>query len=243
MCGKVRLLIRRNRVIFSPISRPFLTVRSYSRYNGAIQTTGVTPMRVPLVLLQIAFVVILPLRLGFAQEQVASPIFQDGDTWQFKMTNKGFNGPSSVSTRTYEIAYTNGDVQVYVFGDKGKQKADSNARDYFLGMIGKAETEGRKAFLQFPLFVGKEWHVEYDIKPGSRRLLMGGNIKVTKIEDISTVAGNFRSFKIEREDRGMVAIGVGDLWNWSFTSTFHYSPEARSIVKLHWETSGDAPPE
>jgi hypothetical protein len=187
---------------------------------------------------------LLTLSPAFAQEQAETPVFQEGDTWQFKVTDKGFQESSSVSVRTYEITYTNGDFQTYVFRAKRKQTVGSDAqRDHLLSLLGKAEAEARKAYLQFPLFVGKEWRVQYYIKPRSRKLLMGGNVSVTKMEDVSTPAGNFRTFKIEREDNGMVAIGVGDLWNWSFKSTSYYSPETRSIVRLQWETTGDARPQ
>jgi hypothetical protein len=187
---------------------------------------------------------LLALSPAFAQEQVAAPVFQEGDTWQFKYTDKGFQESSSVSVRTYEIIHTNGHFQTYVVAAKGKQTVRSDGqRDHLLSLLGKAEADARKAYLQFPLFVGKEWGVQYYIQPRSRKLLMGGNVSVAKMEAVSTPAGNFRTFKIEREDKGMVAIGVGDLWEWSFKSTSYYSPETRSIVKLQWETTGDARPQ
>jgi hypothetical protein len=203
-------------------------------------------MRLLRAILQIAVVSssLLILSPGLAQEQAVAPNFQEGDTWQFKVTDKGFEESSSVSVTTFEITYNNGGFQTYVFGAKRKQPVGSNTRrENLLSLLGKAEAEARKAYLQFPLFVGKEWRVQYYIKPGSRKLLMGGNVSVTTMEVISTPAGNFRTFKIEREDNGMVAIGVGDLWNWSFKSTSYYSPETRSIVTRHWETTGDARPQ
>src|SRR5262245_10282140 len=85
-----------------------------------------TPMRTVQAFLQTAVIVssLLPLRPALAQEQAAAPVFQEGDTWQFKVTDKGLAGgmgPSFVSTGTYEIAYTNGDFQVHVFGEERKQ--------------------------------------------------------------------------------------------------------------------------
>jgi len=204
-------------------------------------------MKVLLALLQVAAVSssLLSLRSVLAQEQAAAPIFQEGDTWQFKVTDKGFERslePSSVRTRTHEIVYTNGDFQAYVLGEKRKQPMGSTARnDLLLSLLGKAEGEARKAYLQFPLFVGKEWRVEYTY--GQRHHLMLGRVGVTKMEDISTQAGNFRTFKIERQENGSVAKNSVALGSWFFTSTYYYSPETRSIVGLHWELSGDANPQ
>src|SRR5262249_54153101 len=151
-------------------------------------------------------------------------------------------GPSSVSTRTHEVVYTNGDFQAYVFGEKRKQPVESDARKNLLfSLVGKAEGEALKSYLQFPLFVGKECRVAYTY--GQRHRLMLGRVGVTKMEDISTQAGNFRTFKIERQDNGSVAKNSVALRKWFFTSTYYYSPETRSIVRLHWELSGDANPE
>jgi len=206
-------------------------------------------MKVLLALLQVAAVSssLLSLRSVLAQEQAAAPIFQEGDTWQFKVTDKGFERslePSSVSTRTHEITYTNGDFQVYVLGEKRKQPVGSDRRkNLLLSLVGKAEDEALKAYLQFPLFVGKEWRIEYNMA-GARRRLMQGGASVTKIEDISTQAGNFRTFKIERGENGMIALSpIKGLTRWFFTSTYYYSPETQSIVRLHWEHSGDNNPQ
>jgi hypothetical protein len=193
-------------------------------------------MRVLKALLQIAVVSssLLSLRPGLAQEQAAAPIFQEGDTWQFKYTDRGFQGPSSVSVRTYEIVYANGDFEAYAFGAAGKQTVESNTRrDFLLSLLGKGEGESQNAYLQFPLFVGKEWRIEYKI---GRRRLMAGRAGVIKMEDVDTPVGSFRAFKIERQENGGVSFAD---WKWFFTSTYHYSQETRSIVKLHWETSGD----
>lgn len=236
--------------LVNPTPKTLLTFRGRKYYKSCRLTYGRSlSMKVLLALLQIAAVAssLLSLRSVLAQEQAAAPIFQEGDTWQFKVTDKGFErslDSSSVRTRTHEIAYTNGDFQVYLLGEKRKQPVGSETRkNLLLSLVGKAEGEALKAYLQFPLFVGKEWRIEYNMRGGRRRLMQGG-ASVIKMEDISTQAGNFRTFKIERGENGMIATGtIKGLRRWFFTSTYYYSSETQSIVKLRWEHSGDNNPQ
>jgi hypothetical protein len=56
-------------------------------------------------------------------------------------------------------------------------------------------------------------------------------VNVTGLEEITTAAGKFRVFKLEKDDRA----GPRDFW----VTTMFYSPETKSVVKsLYDATSG-----
>lgn len=92
--------------------------------------------------------------------------------------------------------------------------------------------------LQFPLSVGKKWSTQYrqQIIGGVRNLTTETN--VTGLEEITTPAGKFRAFKIERwgsagavpaRNKGPVSKTRNYEW------TYYYSPETQSIVKYVYE--------
>jgi hypothetical protein len=84
---------------------------------------------------------------------------------------------------------------------------------------------------QFPLFVGKKWEYQYRIGTlGSRasRYTRSAEIRVSGIEQIATPAGQFRVFRIEKEDWFKQNRWVTTAW---------YSPDTKSIVKFFYDTS------
>jgi hypothetical protein len=92
--------------------------------------------------------------------------------------------------------------------------------------------------LQFPLSVGKKWSTQYrqQIINGVRNLTTETN--VTGLEEITTPAGKFRAFKIERWGSAAAVKNVGKApgsktrnYEW----TYYYSPQTQSIVKYAYE--------
>jgi hypothetical protein len=93
------------------------------------------------------------------------------------------------------------------------------------------EQEGNQ-FLQFPLFVGKQWDVSEDTGRSRQfrttvEIMRNVHSRVTGFEEVTTPAGTFKAFKIETTategKRGL------------FSRTVFYSSETRSVVKLRVE--------
>ena len=92
--------------------------------------------------------------------------------------------------------------------------------------------------LQFPLSVGKKWSTQYrqQIINGVRNLTTETN--VTGLEEITTPAGKFRAFKIERWGSAAAVKNAGKApgsktrnYEW----TYYYSPQTQSILKYVYE--------
>lgn len=158
-----------------------------------------------------------------AQEQAEAPTYKDGETWQFKMVEKGMAVQTAAAVvRNFTVSLSAGRVTV---------------SPRFLEVRRMLAIEDERQYLQFPLFVGKSWWVLY---PGDGPVQIRGTTSVTRLEDVTTAAGTFRAFVIERRDKGFRRggdAGRGDgrlAGRWSYT--YYYSPQTRSIVKYYLAT-------
>jgi hypothetical protein len=95
-------------------------------------------------------------------------------------------------------------------------------------------------YLQFPLAVNKQWSAQFeDVSRTGRVGNESAETSVLGVEDVTTTAGTFRAFKIERYE--IVGSGTpGGRANRPrrIEHTYYYSPETRSIVKYHRLTPG-----
>ena len=181
----------------------------------------------------IVFVVAIPLNL-FAQEQANKPNYKDGDFWQYKVTEKGFVAQSSRALDgVYELSYRPGRIAIRREG--GQRSEVQQAVGELRRMLA---IDDDRQLLEFPLSVGKKWSTQYrqEILGGVRNLTTETN--VLGLEEITTPAGKFSGFKIERwggaggvPPRGK---GPGSKTR-HFQWTYYYSPQTQSIVKYTYE--------
>ena len=178
-------------------------------------------------LAMMALFLVAPLKV-FAQEQAPAPVYQDGDFWRFRAARK-----------VYEASIKDGKLQIYEPKPDQKVDADPDTAAQLKTMLAVEQEE--KQFLQFPLSVGKSWSSSYQAEQrGTGRLInVPGHSSATGIEEITTPAGTFRAFKIERvETEPPTSLGgrrphIGA----RRTYTYYYSPQTRSIVKYNCEES------
>jgi TolB-like protein len=79
--------------------------------------------------------------------------------------------------------------------------------------------------LDFPLFIGKKWKVEYfDYSTSGKYARYVDEHVVEKYEIVNTEAGSFKSFKIKRSQHNIDR-------NWRGSEEYWYSPEVKCIVK------------
>ena len=161
-----------------------------------------------------------------AEEKAQAPSYRDGDYWWYRVAGK-----------IYELTIVAGKLKIYDPKPDGKIEVEGEPANALSGMIAVGEPD--KELVQFPLFVGKEWSHRYDTgkqgrprKFGTVAVTQSVESRATGIEDITTPAGSFRAFKIERNEtkRGRE----------SMSGFVYYSPETRSVVKYEYGFPGKA---
>jgi hypothetical protein len=152
---------------------------------------------------------------------------KQGGTWRYRVEHKMF-GDGYRSDMDYgdtEIEIRNGQYRRYKL-EGGKRVPPSQRGTWLYPALAStrviaAETQ----YYNFPFWVGKAWkgrqwlaHWDYY------------DCTVTGMEKITTPAGTFETFRIEREMKAL----AGE-WNYYDTEIYYYSPETRSIVKYDYK--------
>ena len=169
----------------------------------------------------------------FAQEQAPAPSFKDGDTWQFNISRKGQIAQSTEQNEgMYELTVTQGVVKLYEVngGQKNEKPVQPDGpTQNLLRLIGKSD---QQPDLKFPLSVGQKWTYEYETRPVSAKFNQRRSAEVTVVgmEQVTTPAGSFKGYKLIKSERWSVGSRLGGTTN--MTTTYFYSPETRSTVKL-----------
>jgi len=168
----------------------------------------------------------------FAQEQAPAPSFKEGDTWQFSITQKGqLFSTSERFTGIYEMALSQGQVKVYEINGSQKTEVDINLDGPGGGLLTQIGKNEERPSLKFPLSVGQKWTYEFEITPAGARVSQKRSVEVnvTGIEQVITLGGSFRAYKLVRNEEWQGGIKKV-VWNRN-TVTYFYSPETRSVVK------------
>ncbi len=173
----------------------------------------------------LAMSLLLP-RYVLAQEQVDAPKFNNGDFWDFDVSDKMMTASSQRLKGQYEMLFTGGKLQTFKIEQNEKSPVGQSL--LLQAMLGRGNYLGGK-YLQFPLSVGQKWEVTYTIRPTGARQNVSykGDVTVTGFENVSTRAGNFRALKLTRDIRS--SLGTDTM------VTYYYSPEVKSIVKMLFE--------
>jgi hypothetical protein len=170
----------------------------------------------------------------FAQEEANKPDYKDGDFWQYKVTEKNFRTQSSRALNgVYELTYRPDRIAIRIEG--GEKSEVQQAVGELRRMLA---IDDDRQLLQFPLSVGQKWSTQYrqEASNGVRNLTTETN--VTGLEEITTPAGKFSAFKIERwgssggvPRRGKAPGSKTRNYEW----TYYYSPQTQSIIKYIYE--------
>jgi hypothetical protein len=165
----------------------------------------------------------------FGQEQASEPVFQEGDFWRFKATEReAFAKTSNPLDGIYECIYSKGLHRMFQVTDDKRELLKPRPWP-LLVLFGLYKTQED---LKFPLSVGQKWDYQYRIAERGARREFNRNVQisVTGIEQVTTPAGTFQAFKLEKEDR----LGPRDFW----LTTYYYSPETKSVIKSFTDYSG-----
>lgn len=163
----------------------------------------------------------------FGQEAQA-PLYKEGECWLFRSVSKNYQG------------YVSGVLALPVDGDHkicflegkffevdGDAKPEISTASTWNSILYMAENR----YLKFPLIVGQKRTEEYQTRVrGTNRLeRRTAETRILGVEHITTSAGAYRAFKIERDNwcRG----GLCGRW------IYFYSPQTKSVVKYNYEAT------
>jgi hypothetical protein len=172
--------------------------------------------------------ILVPTLYASAQEQAPVPSYADGECWTYRMISKNYLGSTSNSLLDgdYEVCFSEGKFVQGSGSDSSDASDASKSRDgtwqYFLYMKDNRH-------LKFPLSVGQKWTETFstEVRGTNRRVKRTSETKVVGVERVTTAAGTYEAFKIER---GTWAGGrLASQW------TYFYSAQTKSVVKYHYQ--------
>ncbi len=185
------------------------------------------------IALMFSFVLLLSSVCAFSQDQAPAPAFIDGDFWQFQMAIKSIGSSTKyIDDGIYELDYSQEKVKIFTIRNGQKTELDEGGR-LLLRLLGLSRT---RLNVKFPLSVGQKWNYDYKFQfPGSITQNRSVEVNVVGIEQISTPAGTFRTFKLSSEGNWLQKGGRSSGFS---KSIYFYSPETKSIVNENEEGEG-----
>jgi len=160
-------------------------------------------------------------------ESADAPVYKPGETWTYRAVEKlpGGSSKSNLLSGDYELS----------IGQGGRMRAFAVAQERrflvaqprnLIYMLPTAQViRQSRQYFYFPMAVGKSWAAK-----GNSKTTADAEINVTGVETVTTTAGSFQAFRIERQ----LYIGK-KLKKQYFTEIYYYSPETRSVVKYHFQ--------
>jgi hypothetical protein len=180
-----------------------------------------------IMFLFVAGVLLLPSISVFGQEAQV-PLYKEGECWVFRSVSKNFQGYVS-GVLAMPI---NGDHKI-CFLEGGFFEADGGTRS-------RIPTDSvwnnilyikENLHLKFPLIVGQKRTEEFEarIRGTNRRQKRTSENSVLGIEDITSPAGAYQTFKIETN--GWCGGKACGKW------IYFYSPQTKSVVKYNYQAT------
>jgi hypothetical protein len=170
--------------------------------------------------------------LALAQERCEAPVWTTGDKWTFKRADgSNFTNQVVEVKPDFFVVKAGQDPDLYAY-DRATMNVNAVIKPD--GRQMKATDDMRKQF-NFPIFVGKKW-TDTNSRPAGglesqRETTFVIDFNVEGIEDLTTAAGTFKTYKI----RHKLTMMRGQ--NPSGWLLFWYSPDAKWWVKREVEKS------
>ena len=110
-----------------------------------------------------------------------------------------------------------------------REPAGPTARGPLLALLGQGPV---LKDLKFPSSVGQKWDYKHELAliGAKKPLLWTTEISVTGFEQVTTPAGNFSAFRLEK-------VQSSRLGEHPQVGTFYYSPESKSVVKSFFDAA------
>lgn len=175
--------------------------------------------------------------MSFSQ-QVAAPVYKEGDWWKIKVevryeTGISKSGFCEEAYSEYMVKVDQEQKKVYGIKDEKQEQLDCpDILEQLLGIETDAEPNSQK-YLVYPLAVGKTWTAQVAEERERKTRTKRANVrwlnleyKVLAWENLKTPKGKLEAFKIEVSG-----------WPWG-KPTYYYSPDAKAIVRLRQRKQG-----
>jgi hypothetical protein len=169
--------------------------------------------------------------MSFSQ-QVAAPVYKEGDWWKIKVevrygTGISKSGYCEESYSQYMVKVDQNQKKVYGIKDEKQEQLD--CPDILEQLLGIETEPNSQKYLAYPLAVGKTWIAQVAEERERKARTKRANVrwlnleyKVLAWEILKTPKGELRTFKIEVSG-----------WPWGQQPpTYYYSPDAKAIVRL-----------
>ena len=163
------------------------------------------------------------------------PVYKRGEAWTYRAETKVFYGSTSRNLLNGEYKITLLPGKRLITKIEGG-RVDEEKEPGLLGAMlpTRAVINHKSQFFQFPLVVGKKWKTNYYHE--FYREWISPEMVVTGIESVTTPAGLFAVYRIEQAfSYSRVFPGIGESWEIYEKMIYFYSPQARSIVNLHYQ--------
>ncbi|MBI2987577.1 MAG: hypothetical protein HYY45_12500 [Deltaproteobacteria bacterium] len=157
--------------------------------------------------------------------RVAPVYYKEGDFWHFRAVESSFTTTPTPSVHgDYEVVFSGGRLQVFKLTGNQRQGVLGGEAGSIRRLLGRTRDDFE--LLRFPLFVGQGWSNSYLTVQGALR-----NVEnhVATVEKVTTPAGTFQAFKIERRDEAAEKGNPAVL-------TYFFSPETGSLVKYTFQS-------
>lgn len=179
------------------------------------------------LLFLVAGVLLIPALRVFGQEAQA-PVYKDGECWLFRSVSKNFQGYVSGVL----ALPVNGDHKICFLERKfvevdGGTKSQISTGSLWNNILYMRENH----YLKFPLIVGQKRTEDFEtrIRGTNRRERRTSESSVLGIEDITSTAGAYQTFKIETNHWcGGKSCG---------RYIYFYSPQTKSVVKYNYQAT------
>lgn len=179
------------------------------------------------LLFLVAGMLLIPAFKVFGQEAQA-PVYKEGECWLFRSVSKNYQGYVSG-----DLALpVNGDHKICFLGRKflevdGGTKSQISPSSLWNNILYMRENR----YLKFPLIVGQKRTAEFEtrIRGTNRHERRTSESSILGIEDITSSAGAYQTFKIEKNDW----CGGKSCGRW----IYFYSPQTKSVVKYNYEAT------
>lgn len=159
---------------------------------------------------------------------VEAPDFSKREAvWRYRVANQLFTGGSRSNL-------INGDFEITIMDGRRRimrLEGDSTVTAERTGPLSlmlptAAILQNPAHYLDFPLYVGKEWTGKHRVK----NHWWDSRNSVTSLETVATMAGTFSAFRIERRITAFYRI-----INHYYTYVYFYSPQTQSIIKYEFK--------
>ncbi len=169
---------------------------------------------------------------AFAQGQTGKPEYKEGDSWQYKVSEKDFTADSSEALNgNYELAYTAGKFKASFLNGTAKEEVNVSPNEpgeILLLLVGGTQ---ERPDLKYPLVTGQKWTYQYQNTPRGARQSQTRSVEVVvgADEQVTVPAGTFKAIKLVKSEwwtsTGKKARRNGQ------TTTYFFSSDAKAVIK------------